>query len=292
MKTDKKTLFRAIGEIDEKYVSEILDEDASGASVIKSFDAAKAATNAKKKASTGAKKFFAYYLPAVAGLLVCAVIVKSFMTSKDSAAGGNAASTDCAAPVPASEPMSAGNSAQMESAEAYFDEETDSIATLGNGEMSAASTNASDTYGGKDEDLTMDGMPNPFIDCSSLEEACEIAGINLVIPDDFNPGLSRIYRVMNESMIEVIFMDGDNESYRIRKGLISELGTDISGDYNEYNVSTSVDSADYAATLSGYAEDEYSVAIWNDEMYSYSITFEEPVSLSSATDIIDMIMAQ
>ena len=27
MKTDKNTLFRAIGEIDEKYVSEILEED-------------------------------------------------------------------------------------------------------------------------------------------------------------------------------------------------------------------------------------------------------------------------
>ena len=59
MKTDKNTLFRAIGEIDEKFVSEILEEDASNASVIKSFDAAKAATSAKKKAS-GAKKFMMY----------------------------------------------------------------------------------------------------------------------------------------------------------------------------------------------------------------------------------------
>ena len=291
MKTDKNTLFRAIGDIDEKFVSEVLEEDASGMGQIKSFDAAKAATSAKKKASSGAKKFFMYYLPAVAGLLVCAIIVKSFMTS-NSATGGNAAATaDSAAPAAVTESVSAGDAMVMEEAEACYDEETDSMNLAGNSEMAAATT-TSETYGGKDEDLSMDGMPNPFIDCETLEDACEIADISIEIPDDFHPEFSRIYRAMENKMIEVIFMDGAEEVFRIRKGLVSELGTDISGDYNEYNVSTSVDSADYAATLSGYAEDEYSVAIWNDEMYSYSITFEEPLSLSSATDIIDTIMAK
>ncbi len=33
MKTDKNSLFRAIGDIDDRYVAEILQEDAAGAVV-------------------------------------------------------------------------------------------------------------------------------------------------------------------------------------------------------------------------------------------------------------------
>ncbi len=288
MKTDKNTLFRAIGEIDEKYVSEILEEDASGMNVIKSFDAAKAPANAGKKAS-GAKKFFAYYLPAVAGLLVCAVIVKSFMTSSDNAGtSAPTAAADSAAPA-AYEETDEASSTQTNSAEAYYESEIAEEA-----DIQAATT--SDSYGLTDSDkyetLGATELANPFIDCRSLEEACDISGIELNIPDDFSFGFDRIYRAMDGRMIEVIFMEGDEEVYRIRKGLTSELGTDISGDYNEYSVSTNIDSANYAATLSGNEEDKTSLAVWNDDTYSYSVTFEEPVPTVSAIGIIDMIMAQ
>ncbi len=292
MKTDKNTLFRAIGEIDEKFVSEILEEDASNVSVIKSFDAAKAATSAKKKAS-GAKKFMMYYLPAVAGLLICAVIVKSFMTSKNSSAGNDAA--ECA-----TAPMS--DEIQTEGAcyDAAFDSEAvanmEEAASDYDDMASATSADKPDngaTFGMEDEEsMFIDGMPNPFADCETLEEACEIAGVDLVIPDDFGFGFTRIYRAMEGRMIEVIFMDGDTEVYRIRKGLTSKFGEDISGDYNEYSVSTNIDSANYAATLSGNTEDMISLAVWNDDTYSYSVTFEEPVPMVSAIGIIDMIMAQ
>lgn len=291
MKTDKNTLFRAIGEIDEKYVGEILEEDASGASVIKSFDAAKAATNAKKKAS-GVKKFMMYYLPAAAGLLLCAVIVKSFMTSNDSAAG-SANMESASAPMAAE---AAGDSADYDTvSEAVSIANAEACEEEASDELDAAFAEKPDnsaTFGMTDEDGFIEGMPNPFTDCESLEKACDIAGIDLIIPDDFGFGFTRIYRAMEGRMIEVIFMEGDTEVYRIRKGLTSKLGEDISGDYNEYSVSTNIDSANYAATLSGNTEDMISLAVWNDDTYSYSVTFEEPVPMVSAIGIIDMIMAQ
>ena len=291
MKTDKNTLFRAIGEIDEKYVSEILEEDASAASVIKSFDAARAATSAKKKAS-GTKKFLMYYLPAVAGFLLCAIIVKSFMTSNvsESASAGNSAATaDCAAPEPASVPNSVYDSTETNGSESM---DAASIVPYDEDEKEPVHSELSAEYAAGDGDIMIDGMPNPFVDCDSLEEACEIAGIDLEIPDDFGFEFERIYRAMDGRMIEVIFMDGSEEVYRIRKGLVSEFGEDISGDYNEYSVSTNVDSATYAATLNGNGEDEVSNAVWNDGTYAYSITFEDPVSVRFATDIIEMIMAK
>lgn len=288
MKTDKNTLFRAIGEIDEKYVSEILEEDASGMNVIKSFDAAKAATNAKKN-SSGVKKFFAYYLPAVAGLLVCAVIVKSFMTSSDNAGtSAPTAAADSAAPA-AYEETAEASSAQTNSAEAYCEDETAEEADI---QMAEAT---SDNYGLTDSDkyetLGVTELANPFIDCESLEEACEISGIELNIPDDFSFGFDRIYRAMDGRMIEVIFMEGDTEVYRIRKGLVSELGEDISGDYNIYSVGTNIEYPDYSVEIHGDDEDTAMNAVWNDGRYAYSVTCEEPIPTVSMTGIVEMIMA-
>ena len=292
MKTDKNTLFRAIGEIDEKYVSEILQEDASRVSVVESFEAAKAATNAKKKAS-GARKFMMYYLPAVAGFLLCAIIVKSFMTSKvsESASAGNSMETsDCAA----SEPMAA-SEVVYDEAETNGAESMDaaSVAPLvEDDEESASQADLSASYGQGEEDFMIDGMPNPFVDCKSLEEACEVAGIELTIPDDFGFEFNRVYRAMDGKMIEVIFMDGSEEVYRIRKGLVELLGEDISGDYNEYSVSSEVRVAGCSAELFGNSSDEMMMARWNDGTYAYSVTCEDPIPEVSMIGIMNMMMEQ
>ena len=292
MKTDKNTLFRAIGEIDEKYVSEILEEDASGMNVIKSFDAAKAATNAKKN-SSGVKKFFMYYLPAVAGLLVCAVIVKSFMTSRDSGASAPSASADSAAPAEYA-PMAEVNSVDAAAEEACYEDECDSSCDMAEAATTSETAGERDdgTYSGKDDTLTIEGMPNPFTDCESLEEACRISGIDLEIPDDYDYGLTRVYRALDGGMIEVIFMDGDEEVYRIRKGFVSELGEDISGDYNEYSVTTNIDYPNYSAEIHGNDEDTAMNAVWNDGTYAYSVVCEEPLPIVTVEGIIEMLMAQ
>ena len=291
MKTDKNTLFRAIGEIDEKYVSEILQEDASRVSVVESFEAAKAATNAKKKAS-GARKFMMYYLPAVAGFLLCAIIVKSFMTSNvsESASAGNSAATaDCAAPEPESAPNSVYDSTETNGSESM---DAASIVPYDEEEKEPVHSELSAEYAAGDGDIMIDGMPNPFVDCDSLEEACEIAGIDLEIPDDFGFEFERIYRAMDGRMIEVIFMDCSEEVYRIRKGLVSEFGEDISGDYNEYSVSSEARVAGCRAELFGNSEDEMMMARWNDGTYAYSITCEDPIPEASMIGIMNMMMEQ
>jgi hypothetical protein len=290
MKTDKNTLFRAIGEIDEKYVSEILQEDASKVSVVESFEAAKAATNAKKKAS-GTKKFLMYYLPAVAGFLLCAIIVKSFMTSNvsESASAGNSAATaDCAAPEPAAASEVVYDEAETNGVESM---DAATVAIIDEDEDSTQSESAA-SFGVGEGDIMIDGMPNPFVDCDSLEEACEIAGIDLEIPDDFGFEFERIYRAMDGRMIEVIFMDGSEEVYRIRKGLVSEFGEDISGDYNEYSVSSEARVAGCRAELFGNSEDEMMMARWNDGEYAYSITCEDPIPEVSMIGIMNMMMEQ
>ena len=294
MKTDKNTLFRAIGESDEKYVSEILEEDASGMSVIKSFDAAKASTNAKKKAS-GVKKFMMYYLPAAAALLLCAVFVKAFLFSGNtSSSTGNAASADCAAAPEANSPiayapMEAANDESCEEADCA-DLSMDAAYIADSDNEAAGKPDTAGTYSDEGESMFIDGMPNPFTDCETLEEACVIAGIDLTIPDDYDFGLTRIYRAMNDKMIEVIFMDGDEEVYRIRKGLVSEFGEDISGDYNEYNTSSAVIAAGCEAELLGNSESEMMMARWNDGTYAYSITCEEPLPEATMIGIINMMM--
>ncbi len=294
MRTDKNTLFRAIGEIDEKYVSEILEEDASGMNVIKSFDAAKAATSAKKNKS-GVKKFVMYYLPAAAGLLLCALFVKTFMMSTSSHSAGDSAATANCEPAPMAVEATSDSASVDAAAEvntAQYDAAEINMGECDEESAEATKPDMTETVGVEDDAMFIDGMPNPFIDCETIEEACEISGIELTIPDDFDFGFMRVYRAVEGKMIEVIFVDGGEEVYRIRKGLVSEYGEDISGDYNEYDVSSEAEVYGCTAELFGNSEDEMMMARWNDGTYAYSITSEVPIPEVSMVGIINMMMQQ
>ena len=65
--TDKNRLLRAIGDIDDKYITEILAEDAKGSGKV-----VKVPFNQKPVI-----KYMKYYLPAAAALVIVVACVKS-----------------------------------------------------------------------------------------------------------------------------------------------------------------------------------------------------------------------
>lgn len=113
-------------------------------------------------------------------------------------------------------------------------------------------------------------IPNPFVDCKTLEEAGELAGFTVTLPEKMPEGyaLSAIRAIRNE-MIEVIYTGGDGE-IRIRKGSGSE---DISGDYNEYKEISTVSVGSVQVTMKGNSG-KVSVATWTDGQYAYAITLD------------------
>lgn len=112
-------------------------------------------------------------------------------------------------------------------------------------------------------------LPNPFQPCDTLEAAEEMAGFDVTLPQSAD----RLEVIENE-MIQALYGE-DGTEMLIRKAPGSE---DISGDYHEYSQITIVD----GVTLKG-ADGQFSLALWTDGGYTYSI------SVGNARSEVDMI---
>ena len=111
-------------------------------------------------------------------------------------------------------------------------------------------------------------IPNPFVDCKTLEEAQKLAGFDIALPDNMPEGYSKsAIRAVKDTMIEIIYTNGSDE-IRIRKGTGSE---DISGAYNEYNETGTAAVGSLQVTMKG-SGGNVNVASWFNGDYAFSVT--------------------
>lgn len=115
---------------------------------------------------------------------------------------------------------------------------------------------------------------SPFIQVHTLEEAAEIAGFCLTVPDAPSAHPDSVIQAVEGTMIEVIFVnaeyeteEGLDEAYRIRK---AAAGGDASGDYNEYPEVSVEEAGGREITLKGN-NGRCSLATWTDGTYYYAI---------------------
>ena len=110
-------------------------------------------------------------------------------------------------------------------------------------------------------------IPNPWADCSSLEEAGKLAGFSFTAPDALEGYTEKYIGAIENEIAEVIFSDEDGAEICFRKG----VGTDdISGDYNDYAVIETQTVDGKPLTCKGDGSLVYN-ATWNDGAYAYSI---------------------
>ena len=106
--------------------------------------------------------------------------------------------------------------------------------------------------------------PSPFQPCGTLAAAEEMAGFDLTLPKTAD-----MLEAIENEMIQAFYGE-DGSDMLIRKALGTE---DISGDYNEYAQIETVD----GVTLKG-ENDLFSLALWTDGTYTYSISVESTLS--------------
>ena len=136
-------------------------------------------------------------------------------------------------------------------------------------------------------------IADPFTEVSGMKEAAAMTGFNLTLPEAPEDYPDQIIRVMNTSMIEVIFANNANETedkidegFRVRKEKTDE---DISGDYNEYETVTAVHIGDYDVTEKGNG-DTISVATWKSDGYSYAIDAEyHPMTAEEMAAVVQSV---
>lgn len=131
------------------------------------------------------------------------------------------------------------------------------------------------------------GMPNLFTDFNTLAEAEKQTGFYITLPDAIGSSNNKIYRAMNDEMLEVIYVNGEDETGRIRKARGSE---DISGDYNEYAETETVSVGGIDVLLKGDAG-QYTLAIWTDGSYSYSLSLSDGLRLSDWQALMNSIQS-
>ena len=117
------------------------------------------------------------------------------------------------------------------------------------------------------------GLANPFTDANSLSEAENLSGFTITLPalpEEYCDVHYRVLTASDDKMLEIIFMDAMGDEIRVRKQAGSN---DISGDWNSYDDVIS----EYGITMKGN-DGKFSVAIWNMDGFSYSLSISVPVT--------------
>lgn len=151
------------------------------------------------------------------------------------------------------------------------------------------------------DDTNAVGMPNPFIDCDSIEDAEKEAGFTFETPT-FDDLENKTYQAVKGEMIQV-FNKGEGApndgGILVRKALIKAYKdedkapeessadsaeaentdgaeiVDVSGDYNDYDVTETMEINGMTVIAKGEAADCYSMVIWNDGTYAYAMDMTE-----------------
>ena len=127
--------------------------------------------------------------------------------------------------------------------------------------------------------------PSNYVDCNTLEEAIEMTGIEISIPEVIKGYDDCVFRAnKTDGMIEVIFQNDDDE-IRFRKGLGDE---DISGNYNDFSEKNDVNVDGSTVQMKG-SDGKVNIATWSKNGYSYSIDSTEAMDKTDMTDLIKTV---
>lgn len=112
-------------------------------------------------------------------------------------------------------------------------------------------------------------ISSDFTDCETMEEASELAGFEISVPDSVDGYGERVIRAAEGKMLEIIYRNEESgDSVRIRK---AAGDGDISGDFNSYAESAEVVVDDLEVTMKGN-DKTVSLAVWTSGDYAYSIS--------------------
>ena len=119
-------------------------------------------------------------------------------------------------------------------------------------------------------------IPDPWQECTSLEEAGKLAGFSFTAPETVDGYTERYIAAIEGDIAQVIFSNGDEDDSTLyfRKGL---GGDDISGDYNTYDV-TEEQTIDGHTVLCKVNDGLIYTATWTDGEYSYAVMCDAGMS--------------
>lgn len=111
-------------------------------------------------------------------------------------------------------------------------------------------------------------IPVPWTDYNSAEEAAERAGFDIAAPERIENYEFDFARVFDAGILELVYTNEDGNSMSLRK---ARGNGDISGDYNEYTESGTLEAGGAVVTVKGNGEG-INLALWSAGGYTYAIS--------------------
>jgi len=149
--------------------------------------------------------------------------------------------------------------------------------------------------GGESADLPeendgSDQVANPWVDCSTLEEAADLAGFEIEVPRRIDGYSHTFIQAIETEMIQVFYSDKDLDDdsasvVLIRKGVGEE---DISGDYNEYTEGEAVELHGVEVTLKGN-DGKVNNASWMQDGFSYNINADAGLTKDQIVELVEVV---
>ena len=135
-----------------------------------------------------------------------------------------------------------------------------------------------------DNDDEIIGMPNPFVEYKTVDEAKKVLPFSAVVPSTTVKGYElENVSVLSNEMLQLIYENGDKEiTYRVEKGR-----DDISGDYNVYKDIKTVKVGDVEVKVR--KSEETMSAIWTNGDLTFSLYSNGNLTEKNITDIISSI---
>lgn len=111
-------------------------------------------------------------------------------------------------------------------------------------------------------------LPNPFIDCATIEAAEKIVGFEISTPHILPDGYTQTsIQAVENGFVQIIYTNGeDNIIYRQGMG-----NADISGDYNEYT-EKNIEERNHMQIILEGDMGNIKKATWQDGGFTFSIT--------------------
>ncbi len=191
--------------------------------------------------------------------------------SQDAAAGVSVASSDAAQ----EEALSAGG----DSAVATRAVQDAAAGADGAGEAQESAP----TLGGDDTALV--AIANPWQECADLAQACDLAGFGMTVAQAPQGSVeaSTYIQVIPGEIVELDYYDAlDERVAYVRKAVGSE---DVSGDYNAYDLTQTLDVDGVQVEARG-SDEGWSCVTWTDGDYSYAIGFLTPASTEQVEALV------
>lgn len=125
-------------------------------------------------------------------------------------------------------------------------------------------------------------LPSPMVSYATVAQAAAAVSFKVKTPSTLKD--IEAVNVIDGELVQVNYKGGI--CYRVSgAALRTELGGNISGDYNVYSNTSSIAAGGWTVTLMGNGNG-VSLAVWGDGDNSYSIAFDTPVSSSDVSAIV------